>query len=57
MRETNQPRGLLNSEILEFLRKSKTDVVELKDYLLRKYNLNVSNSVLENRMRSLEKLQ
>lgn len=57
MGETNQPKGLLNNEILEFLRKSKTDVLELKDHLLRKYNLNVSSSVLENRIRSLQKLQ
>tara|TARA_R110002050_G_scaffold149463_1_gene276082 strand:- start:130645 stop:130815 length:171 start_codon:yes stop_codon:yes gene_type:complete len=45
--------GLLEKTILEFEQRGKSNLEEIKEYLMQRYQLTVSSSVLRRRMESL----
>lgn len=45
--------GLLERTILEFEQRGMSNLEEIKEYLIQRYNLTVSSSVLRKRMDSL----
>lgn len=49
----NQSHGLLEKTLIEFKQKGNTSLEDVREYLLQKYQLSVSKSVLKRRIESI----